>query len=365
VRRVYVLGAGASASFSDKGISCPCVRDFFVCASKLGLIERYKSESMMSTLWRFLRIEFGVRKAELQDATINIEDVLTLLDKRIEEYENRGQYYVKGLKRRVQRGFNLLSTRFQLIAFIGHVLLEITNGRLCPLHKKLADQLTNDDTVITLNYDLLMDTALQSKGKWMQDTGYGIRFKSVIEGGKFVDVNSSAKSQIPYLKLHGSLNWLHGENPYNWMRIGSHLPLGQDIFLLRKIDHKISSEPIDILGKYEYEENDLYYDLVSLLIAPRADKPYGSFPEAFNVLWDIAKSAIETAEEIIIIGYSIPISDTRCQQLIGNATNNGRKPAFIIVNRSPSAIEGRLRRIIGYSASSVYGSFEEYLQKVS
>ena len=232
----------------------------------------------MSGLWRFLRVEFGVRKAELQDAAINIEDILTLLDKRIEEYENRGQYYVKGSKRREQRGFNLLSTRFQLIAFIGQVLLEITNGRLCPLHKKLADKLTNDDTVITLNYDLLMDTALQSTGKWMPDTGYGIPFKSVIEGGEFVNVNTSAKSQILYLKLHGSLNWLHGENPYNWIRIGFHLPLGKDIFLLRKITHKITSEPTDILGKYEYEENSLYYDLVSLLIAPRSDKPYGSFP---------------------------------------------------------------------------------------
>lgn len=356
-----MLGAGASASFENNGIACPCVRDFFVCAAKLGLFERYTREDMMSGLWRFLRVEFGVRKKDLENIQINIEEVLTLLDQRIEEYEKSRQYRVHGYLQRGKVGFHLLATRFQLIAFISHVLLEITNNKLCPLHKRLADQLDSDDVVITFNYDLLMDEALLSTGNWIPDTGYGISFKSVIEKEKFVKPGTLTKAQTMYFKLHGSLNWLHGENPYNWMSIGVNLPLGQDIFLLRKIKHEVVGGPIDVIGKYEYEEKGIYYDLHSLLIAPRLHKPYGAFSKMFNTLWDKAQRAVEKATEMVVIGYSIPDSDVRCKELIAAAGKGGSKPAITIVDSSAREVEGRLKTILGYGASRVFSGMDEYI----
>lgn len=357
------MGAGASACFQSNGVQCPTVSGFFTCASKLGLFERYRREGMMEPFFRFLRHEFGIIKKELGSTLVNIEDVMTRLDSSIEEYEEYGQYKVHGYKRRYQKGFNLLTTRFQAIVFIGHVLLEITNDKRCHLHDRLAACLSNEDVLISFNYDLLMDNALSSTGRWFPDSGYGIPFKNAIENGKFVQPDDKV-SKITYFKLHGSLNWLHGQNPYSYMRIGTHIPFGQDVFLVRKINHEITAAPIDIAGKYEHTENGIYYDLHSLLIAPRADKPYGLFPNTFSRLWDKATTAVKQADELILIGYSIPESDARVKELIQVVGSDKGHLICTVVDKKPEPIVEKIESLVDFNQCRIYREFRQYLDSL-
>jgi hypothetical protein len=72
-----------------------------------------------------------------------------------------------------------------------------------PLLRLFVEQLDPGDTLITFNYDLVIETALYKKKFWNPSDGYGIDFtasRSVSSSGKF-------RTQIPLYKLHGSLNW--------------------------------------------------------------------------------------------------------------------------------------------------------------
>jgi hypothetical protein len=360
-RRVFILGAGSSAAFKGNKGCCPTVSEFFIRASEIGLLKFYKEQSMSEPLFRFVQREFGIKKSDLNKIPVNIENVITRLEEVIEEYEQNGRYKVKGQLRRNRKAIDLYGTRLQASTFIGHVLLELTNGALSPLHVQLARNLTNQDTIISFNYDLLMDYALENTGKWWPYSGYRIPFKAIIDGDKQLPAIVTTDPGIAYLKLHGSLNWLYGINPYRIL-FNTPVPFGQDIFLLRKIIHEIISGPMDIAGKHEYTEGNIYYDLHSLIVAPRKDKQYASFPKVLNSLWDIASKAISKANEVIIIGYSIPESDTKSRELIQTAQTN--KPSFIVVDKNPAQVSERLEILIGCRPYKNYNSFQDYLNEI-
>ncbi|TET17359.1 MAG: hypothetical protein E3J75_02840 [Dehalococcoidia bacterium] len=360
-QRVFILGAGSSAAFQGTKGSCPTISEFFIRAHEIGLIKRYREQTMSEPLFRFIQREFGISKPELCRVPVNIESVLTRLEEVIEDFDRDGQYRIKGNLRRNKKAVNLYGTRLQASTFIGHVLLELTHNALSPLHLKLAESLTNFDTVISFNYDLLMDYALENTGNWWPYSGYRIPFKQIIDGGKFLAPLSTSDPGIAYLKLHGSLNWLYGVSPY---RLIYNMPVrnGEDVFLLRSINHEIIPGPMDIAGKHEYTDNNIYYDLHSLIVAPLKDKPYESIPKALFRLWDLASDEIKIASEVILIGYSIPESDTKSQELIKQAKT--RRVAFTIVDKNPNPVVERLERLLAYKPSLVYHSFQDYINSI-
>jgi hypothetical protein len=357
-QRVFILGAGSSAAFQDVKGSCPTISEFFIRAHEIGLVKLYREQTMSESLFRFIQREFGVSKPELCRVPINIEDVLTHLEEVIEEFVRDGQYRIKGNLRRNKKAVTLYGTRLQASTFIAHVLLELTHNASSPLHLKLAESLTKYDTVISFNYDLLMDYALESTGHLWSSSIYRVPFKQIIEGGKFLPPSLTSDPGFAYLKLHGSLNWLYGISPYRVVR-NLLVPNGEHIFLLRQINHEIIPGPMDIAGKYEYEENNIYYDLHSLVVAPLKEKHYESIPKALTKLWDIASDAIKTASEVILIGYSIPESDTKSQELIEQA--KARRVAFTVVDKNPTSVVERLEKLLGYKPSLVYDSFQGFL----
>jgi hypothetical protein len=360
MKKVYILGAGASASFQFEKGRCPTVSEFFIRASDLGLFERYRQEGMMEPLFRFVQQQFGVSKKELRRSPVNIEHVLTRLETILDEFETYGQYQLKGQTRRTKKRVTLSGLRFQITTFICHVLLEITHENLCPFHCRLARSLSKGDAVITFNYDLLMDSALEASGRWSPYSGYGLKFKAAIEGNELVTISGTSTSDVLCLKLHGSLNWLHGHSPWNTI-YNYPIRYGQDVFLLRKISHLVESGPTDVAGKYEHVENGVYYDLHSLIVAPRADKPYESFPKVFNELWDKATKSVQQADELVIVGYSIPETDIRSKELIRAARSIRKQIAFTVVDKAPRPVVDKLQALLGYAPLKIYESFEEYI----
>ena len=64
---------------------------------------------------------------------------------------------------------------------------------------------TNGDTLITLNYDTMLDSALHRHG-WNPKTGYAIAGNAQ-KKVTWDPVNVGPSLNVELLKLHGSLNW--------------------------------------------------------------------------------------------------------------------------------------------------------------
>src|SRR5262249_26997528 len=63
-----------------------------------------------------------------------------------------------------------------------------------------------DDCIVSLNYDLVTDTAIRSANGWkFVDYGYPIR-KAILQDNSCTQIDQRASTKL--YKLHGSLNWL-------------------------------------------------------------------------------------------------------------------------------------------------------------
>jgi len=138
---VYFLGAGASKA-SD--FRLPVMKEFF---RKEDL-----SEKNFSNLREFIR---KVRP-DSSIETVNLEDIITYLDLSLEDLGSNWQQ-----ERTLEQ-----KARQELYAYITKRLSPCENyPYLCQSHLKLAQRLKNNDSVLTLNYDLIMDFAIMLREK--------------------------------------------------------------------------------------------------------------------------------------------------------------------------------------------------------
>jgi len=87
---------------------------------------------------------------------------------------------------------------------IGHVIHDRTPqpDAIPEVYLRFAEALSVHDTVLTLNYDLVLEHALAAVGKPFRR--YPNRFKSINEHGGVLD---SGIEEVVLLKLHGSIDW--------------------------------------------------------------------------------------------------------------------------------------------------------------
>ena len=93
------------------------------------------------------------------------------------------------------------------------------------------------------------------------------------------------------------------------------------------------------------------------------DKKYSLFGSLFNELWEIAKQEIVKSNEIIIIGYSFPITDVRTIKLFKEAFCKKQVlPRIIIVNPEPNDIVELFQMTFGVPIENIT-IYKEYFDK--
>ncbi len=165
------------------------------------------------------------------------------------------------------------------------------------------------DVILTFNYDLALERQLKLAGKWEVGNGYGF----------LIDERIAPSSKVRVLKLHGSINW-HG-------LLFDGLPPGSS----GGFNYSLGSRPViwgpemKFLGYPEGINDPLAKTgaYMEAFILPTYSKKFyfeTSFGKEWVPFWDSiwnqAEDALRKADEILVLGYSLPPADERAARMI-------------------------------------------------
>jgi hypothetical protein len=186
------------------------------------------------------------------------------------------------------------------------------------LYWEFCEILEEGDTVISFNYDLLVEMGLWQQNKWTFLDGHGFKkdiedFRSEIT--KIYSEDKPTKSKVRILKLHGSLGWFRKK------------------FTDEIVFGEMPDSFEDYFGEF-FEKGDpspaVSYDEGSTLIEPSYIKQFDN-PYLIDI-WKQAINAIISANEIVIIGYSLPPADSASQLLLATSVRISNASKITVID---------------------------------
>ena len=304
-----MLGAGASRGVSyarPNSFPSPLDSDFFVLLPRLGPGKYSDAVSRVQ----------GWRRELPTDSRDSMERAFYTLQSRAYFLEKLVPHEVPDPKD------ELVVSSFATC--ITALLREAHGTNKCKYHEKLFRQISAGGTIISFNYDLVVERALLSRGVGSNLFGpwlYGL------EG-------APAGFDLPtVLKLHGSQNW------------------------------QIEDENIEVRTK-EWAglsspgyRGDVGVGTVFPIFLPFWDKRIERDP--WLKFWTLAFARLATAESVVVWGYSLPTTDLKAQQLFKSALKD-RPFNLCVVDPSPDTRE-RWRRLFPEALYWEYQAIGEFL----
>ena len=276
--RVVLLGAGAShGGLKDQPIPPPVDGEFFSVANRLtGHGTPRLAKRVLESVWELYGKVEGVGLEEYY-REIETRATIGVIAKSVGK--------PKDWTRRV-RDLEELIRRVYV-----HTTTKEVDGTRVPCsstaHQRILEALPAGSTVLTFNYDLLIEESFTSASKWNPGDGYGTQLVgSTLDWArawlKRRGVTKGAKSQLLLLKLHGSLGWASYPN--------------------RVV--KLKARPY-------YVRKDKY-ESISVL-PPGWNKRIDRNP--YRLFWREARLRLEHCKSLLIIGYSLPETDLLARAL--------------------------------------------------
>jgi hypothetical protein len=140
------------------------------------------------------------------------------------------------------------------------------------------------DTLVTFNYDLVLETAGKAEAGVLQ---------AFMPGGEYGDI--SGTGHVPIIKLHGSVDWEKRDDKK-----------GNVTFHKAQQDDFILNCPAEALS-----------------IATPGPRKRGAVKE-LDQLWNRALNALREADAVVFVGYRFPPSDAEARtRLLGAIRDNG------------------------------------------
>jgi len=291
-----ILGAGASrgASFADatRQVLPPLDADFFEQAQR---IDEAEFKGAGREVIDFVRDEYGATQMPTLEALFT----------QAQGYEQfvRQFYSRPGPKpRRYKKQLGYL------LELIPRVFEAAFDDQECTWHDRIAYAMRKGDTIISFNYDVLIDEALTRLGEgiWKADPGYGI---SIAEGTASWSAPRKPgafprKQYLRLLKPHGSLNWMLGQGENKQLRL--------------------TDDPYGISAAK------------GNIIPPTWDKAIlQEWP--WKPIWKAASQMLQRTRCLIVIGYSVPQTDLTSQALIRSSLIDGNLRLIVVANPDPQA----------------------------
>lgn len=235
--------------------------------------------------------KFRVLIAQLRDRFRSLEDferILSILGSdshnRVKLGSDAAQSETRSLDRRYQRE--------DLVSAIREFFYHIEKRRVAT--RAYRDfgrcRASVGDTLITFNYDVALERALKTEGKWDIGTGYG-----------FPLFPERPQSPLTVFKMHGSVNWF--KEPIR----NTPPPL-------------MFSSDLELLGYNDIKDRRIGrsgcgVDNTQTLILPDTDKRF-YWEQLWLPLWESAARRLRSVREVFIHGYSLPCADARARRLL-------------------------------------------------
>lgn len=299
--KVFIIGAGASYGHTNGDF--PLINGFFKKAKDLKIIsdddEKIKNE--YSDVKKYVKNVFN---KDILKKEINIEEILTNLEIDIEKNSILELKIIRGKIIEIIRGtINKLSAKSynensEYFLFIKH--------------------LKDEDSIITFNWDLLLDDILgrkkciehalvnekkQYENMFMKLTGNRRQTWAGMGLSPYVDYQTTGY----YLKLHGSIDWAYCPN--------EDCGLYNEVFPVDNLTNQHSCTECSTESKF-------------LIIPPVLNKKYNEFP-FIKKIWNFAKKEVCVANELVIWGYGLPSTDFYSMWLLHQARGNLRNVSII------------------------------------
>ncbi|HYF77808.1 MAG TPA: hypothetical protein VD973_11780 [Symbiobacteriaceae bacterium] len=316
--QIYLFGAGASAAEG-----APATQGFFARAWTL-LGPRFDERT--AAVWHFLTEIFGhpVTGPDSFEFIPAVDEVISLVDWSLHANQGLGRRFDPPRLYLVRRDLEHL-----LCATLDAALARREDDQPGP-HSRFAADLArhfapDQVTLISLNYDTLLDDALTGAG-WAPD--YGLQ----------------ATASGPLLaKLHGSLNWVQ-------------CPACSYIAVTRCPATCAQCGNANLHG---------------LIISPTLIKSYRG--AHLDHIWELALARLRQADRIVFVGYSLPQADIAIYHLLQRSmlvAPAGRlRPAVHVINHTAShsspaaramkedAVTSRFRRLFGPRVTFDFSGF--------
>lgn len=282
----------------------------------------------------------------------NVELILTFVDLHLMEgpvanvgEEGAGYSVIK--ERALGSKFDMQQIR---LAFEIYTYLLVRPLSTNQILSQFGELLADGDAVVRFNYDLLVESELLRRGLWSPIDGYGLNGSDPSIKLKL----EPRKSKIAVLKLHGSINW-QLPNTMDGIRI-KHWDLFGEPYFPRLLDRNSS------VTKSIRRQSGRFGFMPSFV------KPLGTGQMLFGGvgMWDIWRQASESlrkADEVVLIGYSLPEADAAASILVAASIRPESK--LVVVDPVVEDIAVRLCRLTAHSRIYRYETLEEYLHQLS
>ncbi len=275
-----ILGAGATrgASFiedtANPSVYPPLDSDFFTQIQRL---TQQQHRDIVEKLIRYTVLEFG------NGFSLTMEEFFTQIEVLPEIYSklaiSRGKP-TQGPKRAAAW------FKKALMGVLAESLANPANHRLhyCSHHMGLVRLLNADDTIISFNYDCLLEQSLKDNRYDYWNPEYSYCVDLPVNGDtEFWQCpvgrgHTRRRKWLSILKMHGSLNW------------------------------RISGDGILLTAKPYWDKGEL------AIVPPRWRKDVLDDP-LYKPIWKSARRGLEEAKCLVIIGYSLPATDLLAQTL--------------------------------------------------
>ncbi|WP_374035791.1 SIR2 family protein [Bdellovibrio bacteriovorus] len=261
----------------------------------------------------------------------NVESFMSYLNEEL-PYERESQYL-----RKIAAAKDLSRYIWEVISSHDASYRGKSGGK----HKFFCKLLTEHASVITLNYDLLLESSLESAARSFPGRtfnllrSYGMPLTPVSNrdgSGRLGAYPPNFRPKI--FKLHGSINWFYsGRSSY----------YGEQIYV-----------------RDGFGDSHLWEDKTPLIIPPTFSKSSYFNNESIRFLWNSAYIELKKCKKIILFGYSMPGSDSVVKTMMENCLS--REAKVVVVNPDQSVLH-RVQLSLGEREYSYYGSGEEFVQK--
>jgi hypothetical protein len=228
------------------------------------------------------------------------------------------------------------------------------------LEELLAYWHNNRSTVITLNYDTLVERVASAKygeNRPRIPTGqlYPMRVTPAVLEGSSIRTGSAPADEktetFKLFKLHGSINWFYSGRSEFFGEELFYIPCNGGVDGVFDMAEGHNPDGVDsrcLSGKSP------------LIIPPVLDKSAFLQHEALRSMWFRAGEAIRLASGIVCLGYSLPDSDLAVTQFLKGCAPPKRVRFEIVDLNARDKLESKVEHFARFLGSDLYELRQEY-----